>query len=119
MVAARHKNKRKTLHQHSASIAAWIVLLVLAQAIDPSRSFVQNHPSLVVPLAVGSRLQANRIDKGFNLLEIASKVVPQGSIVRTAKESWGFLWKRFMVELAPQDQTGNYQRFIYLLWGTL
>lgn len=28
----------------------------------------------------------NRLDKGFNLLEIASGVVPQGAIVQTAKE---------------------------------
>jgi hypothetical protein len=35
----------------------------------------------------------NDIDKGFNLLGIASKVVPQGRIVQTAKESWKFVWK--------------------------
>ena len=51
-----------------------------------------------------------RVDKGFNLLELASKVVPQGQIVQTAKQSWNFLWRRFMVELAPQDKTGSYQR---------
>jgi hypothetical protein len=33
------------------------------------------------------------LDKGFNLLEIASSVVPQGRIVQTAKESWKFAWK--------------------------
>jgi hypothetical protein len=34
----------------------------------------------------------NDVDKGFNLLEIASKIVPQGRIVQTAKESWKFVW---------------------------
>jgi hypothetical protein len=37
--------------------------------------------------------QLAQVDKGFNLLEIASKVVPQGRIVQTAKESWKFVWK--------------------------
>lgn len=50
------------------------------------------------------------LDKGFNLLETATKVVPQGTIVGTAKESWKFVWKRMMAELAPQDQKGAYQR---------
>jgi len=61
----------------------------------------------------------NRIDKGFNLLEIASQVVPQGRIVQTAKESWKFAWKRMMTELAPQDRTGTYQRPKYGFDGTL
>ena len=50
------------------------------------------------------------LDKGFNLLEVASSIVPQGQIVTVASESWKFLWKRFMAELAPQDKTGSYQR---------
>ena len=37
--------------------------------------------------------QPPRVDKGFNLLEIATKVVPQGRIVQTTKESWKFIWK--------------------------
>ncbi|KAG7339458.1 iron hydrogenase [Nitzschia inconspicua] len=61
----------------------------------------------------------NRIDKGFNLLELASAVIPQGRIVQTAKESWKFLWQRFMTELAPQDQEGNYQRPQYGFSNTL
>lgn len=64
-------------------------------------------------------LMAQKIDKGFNLLGIASKVVPQGRIVQTAKESWKFVWKRMMTELAPQDQTGNYQRPTYSFGNTL
>ena len=53
------------------------------------------------------------LDKGFNLLETASKVVPQGRIVQTAKESWKFAWKRMMAELAPQDKSGSYRRPSY------
>ena len=37
--------------------------------------------------------QPPKVDKGFNLLEIATKVVPQGRIVQTTKESWKFIWK--------------------------
>ena len=53
------------------------------------------------------------LDKGFNLLELANGVLPQGTIVQTAKEGWKFAWKRMMAELAPQDRTGNYQRPSY------
>jgi glutathionyl-hydroquinone reductase len=59
------------------------------------------------------------VDKGFNLLELASSVVPQGRIVQTARESWNFLWRRFMTELAPQDRQGNYQRPQYGFHNTL
>jgi len=59
----------------------------------------------------------NPVDKGFNLLEIASQIIPQGTIVSTAKESWRLLWTRFMVELAPQDREGNYQRPQYPFQG--
>lgn len=67
----------------------------------------------------GSSSPPPRIDKGFNLLELASQVVPQGRIVQTAKESWKFAWKRMMTELAPQDQTGNYQRPKYSFGNTI
>ena len=54
------------------------------------------------------------IDKGFNLLEVASKVVPQGNIVKVAKFGWKFVWLRFMTELAPRDKTtGDYKRPTY------
>ena len=54
------------------------------------------------------------IDKGFNLLEVASKVVPQGNIVKVAKFGWKFIWMRFMTELAPRDKTtGDYKRPTY------
>jgi len=56
----------------------------------------------------------NNIDKGFNLLEVASKVVPQGNIVKLAKFGWKFVWLRFMTELAPRDKsTGDYARPVY------
>jgi len=59
------------------------------------------------------------LDKGFNLLETASKVVPQGQIVGTVKETWKFIWKRMMAELAPQDKTGSYQRPSYTFDGKI
>lgn len=59
------------------------------------------------------------LDKGFNLLETASKVVPQGRIVQTAKEGWKFAWKRMMAELAPQDKTGSYRRPSYTFDGKI
>ena len=56
----------------------------------------------------------NNVDKGFNLLELAGgPFLPQGALVQTAKESWKFVWKRMMAELAPQDGAGNYQRPTY------
>ena len=56
----------------------------------------------------------SNIDKGFNLLEVASKVVPQGNIVKVAKFGWKFIWMRFMTELAPRDKTtGDYKRPTY------
>lgn len=59
------------------------------------------------------------LDKGFNLLENASRIVPQGQIVNTAKESWKFVWKRMMAELAPQDKTGSYRRPAYTFVGRM
>jgi len=56
----------------------------------------------------------NNIDTGFNLLGVASKVVPQGNIVKTANFFLKFIWLRFMTELAPQDKTtGDYKRPSY------
>lgn len=59
------------------------------------------------------------VDKGFNLLELASGVVPQGKIVTAVSETWKFGWKRMMAELAPQDQTGSYQRPKYSFDGRI
>mmetsp|Transcript_16537 Transcript_16537/g.22666 ORF Transcript_16537/g.22666 Transcript_16537/m.22666 type:complete len:414 (-) Transcript_16537:16-1257(-) len=60
-----------------------------------------------------------RLDKGFNLLETASKIVPQGRIVQTTKEGWKFVWQRMMAELAPQDKTGSYKRPSYTFGGKI
>jgi putative glutathione S-transferase len=54
-----------------------------------------------------------KVDKGFNLLELASGVIPQGRLVQTAKNVVQFVWKRLMTELAPQDPNGNYERPSY------
>lgn len=61
----------------------------------------------------------NDLDKGFNILETASKLVPQGRIVSTAKEGWKFAWKRMMAELAPQDKKGSYSRPAYGFGGKI
>lgn len=61
----------------------------------------------------------NDLDKGFNILETASKLIPQGRIVSTAKEGWKFAWQRMMAELAPQDKTGSYSRPSYGFGGKI
>ncbi len=72
-----------------------------------------------VECLIPSPFQSGGVDKGFNILEKASKVVPQGSLVKTAKESWKFIWKRMMTELAPQDKTGSYTRPSYASNGEI
>lgn len=84
------------------------LLLLLAPATE---AFVP-HP----PERPSSKLG---LDKGFNLLENASRIIPQGQIVNTAKETWKFVWKRMMAELAPQDKTGSYQRPAYTFTGKI
>lgn len=62
----------------------------------------------------------DNVDKGFNLLELASGIVPQGMIVQTTKEGWKFAWQRMMTELAPQDKdTGEYRRPSYNFNGAI
>jgi putative glutathione S-transferase len=85
--------------------------LETAAAFSPTRSSTPRSRSL--QRQQSTRLHGEKLDKGFNLLEIASAVVPQGRVVQTAKESWKFVWKRMMAELAPQDKTGNYRRPSY------
>jgi len=53
------------------------------------------------------------LDKGFNILGSATKILPQGRIVQTAKETLKFVWQRMMTELAPQDKSGSYIRPSY------
>ncbi|GKZ00580.1 hypothetical protein MPSEU_001010200 [Mayamaea pseudoterrestris] len=59
------------------------------------------------------------LDKGFNLLELASGIVPQGTIVKTVRQGWRFVWRRMMAELAPQDAQGNYRRPTYKFKGCI
>jgi len=72
------------------------------------------HPALSL-----SPFGGNNLDKGFNILETASKLIPQGQIVNTAKESWKFAWRRMMAELAPQDKNGSYSRPSYTFEGRI
>jgi glutathionyl-hydroquinone reductase len=65
------------------------------------------------PAAVQSPSSTSSVDKGFNLLEVASKIVPQGIIVTVVSEMWKLLWTRLMVELAPQSKIGAYVRPSY------
>ena len=68
-------------------------LLYVLLFVDGTHAFVTRQSSCCRHgHGVFTRCQAE-IDKGFNLLEVASKVVPQGRIVQTAKESWKFAWK--------------------------
>mmetsp|Transcript_53413 Transcript_53413/g.99456 ORF Transcript_53413/g.99456 Transcript_53413/m.99456 type:complete len:419 (+) Transcript_53413:99-1355(+) len=60
-----------------------------------------------------------QVDKGFSLLEVAGKVVPQGRIVAAVRFVWRFVWGRMMAELAPQDKTGAYARPSYAFGGVL
>jgi putative glutathione S-transferase len=61
---------------------------------------------------------SKKVDKGyFNILENASKFLPQGQIVQTAKWSWNAIWKIFMTELAPQSKDGTYERPTYQTKG--
>ena len=53
------------------------------------------------------------LDKGFNILGKANALIPQGTIVTTAKAGWKFIWNKMMVELAPQDKSGSYTRPTY------
>lgn len=64
-------------------------------------------------------VRSQRLDKGFNLLELASGIVPQGALVKTARDGWKFVWQRMMAELAPQDQGGSYRRPTYSFSGTI
>ena len=69
----------------NAIIFIWIHVLIHAS--------IAFHP---IPACKSSQIKLNlspNLDKGFNILENASKIIPQGQIVNTAKESWKFVWK--------------------------
>ena len=68
-----------------------VLSTVKVHAFAPSTTSTATRSSRPLPLLFAQN--NNDVDKGFNLLGIASKVVPQGRIVKTAKESWKFVWK--------------------------
>lgn len=90
-----------------------LLLLSLSALFHHGTSFLAPKPP------VPSTRLSERLDKGFNLLEMASAVVPQGALVGAAKETWRFAWTRMMAELAPQDRTGAYQRPSYGFQGRI
>lgn len=125
-VATSTPNAKSSVGKMKSS--ATRILLVLAICLDKEAfSFVSQSSSLQQQARVrcidnkisSIALHAQRLDKGFNLLELASGIVPQGTIVRTAKEGWKFAWQRMMAELAPQDEQGNYQRPSYNFQGRI
>jgi glutathionyl-hydroquinone reductase len=80
-----------------------------------TRHAVRTRPSSRIPTStLYSSPPPNPVDKGFNLLETASGLVPQGPLVTVAAESWKLAWRRLMTELAPQDASGAYQRPSYI-----
>jgi glutathionyl-hydroquinone reductase len=50
---------------------------------------------------------------GFRILERTGKLLPQSSLVKTAKFGWKQIWLTFMRELAPQSKEGDYKRPTY------
>jgi len=86
-----------------ASFVAFLCLCPLAKSFVGETIHLYRHSAL-----------SERLDKGFNILELSGTILPsQGTVVRTASETWKFIWKRMMAELAPQDKTGGYQRPTY------
>lgn len=84
-----------------------------------SRSFHSSTRSQTATALSSNNNDNQKLDKGFNLLEVASSIVPQGKIVSGVKESWKFAWKRMMAELAPQDSKGRYTRPSYGFKGSI
>ena len=118
--------------------SAWTLLFLATWAITNSPGFCYAFHQKILPTLSFSSLSRyspihtktilhndgnsnnnQKLDKGFNLLEIASSVVPQGKIVSGVKESWKFAWKRMMAELAPQDSKGRYTRPSYGFKGII
>ncbi|KAA6423856.1 MAG: hypothetical protein FRX49_06426 [Trebouxia sp. A1-2] len=53
------------------------------------------------------------VDKGLGILEWTGSLVPQGLLVKGAKNGWKLAWKTMMKELAPQTADGSYSRPSY------
>lgn len=96
-----------------------LIMLLLAYCPQRQHAFVLHTFTEHQDSRQTTRLHAGGLDKGFNLLETASQLIPQGQIVSTAKETWKFAWKRMMAELAPQDKTGSYTRPKYTFDGRI
>ena len=76
-----------------------------------TQSFPINiHKNIKTNLHLNNNDNNNAPNKGFNILEKSSTLLPQGTIVSTVKQSWKFIWERMMVELAPQSKSGSYTR---------
>lgn len=101
--------------------AAFALLLSLATAFQTQTQPCQSPriTSIALHSSNNNQRPQPKVDKGFNLLEIASGVVPQGKIVSGVKETWKFGWKRMMAELAPQDKSGRYTRPSYDFQGKI
>jgi hypothetical protein len=82
---------------HVAVVVLVSVSVSTVNAFAPSATSTATRSTRLVPLLLAQQNNNNNnnngVDKGFNLLETASKFVPQGRIVQTAKESWKFVWK--------------------------
>lgn len=98
-----------------------LILPTMQAAFQSSATtgYFSRTPSPRLPAITRLHARNDNVDRGFNLLEIASGVVPQGKIVEAVSESWKFAWKRMMAELAPQDKTGTYQRPAYSFGGKI
>jgi putative glutathione S-transferase len=109
-------HQKRTMMTNSSRFPGRSLCLLLLWSgfqVQTATAFTNHHHHHATTPRQSQPLYGEKLDKGFGLLEIASGVVPQGAIVKTAKESWKFVWKRFMAELAPQDKTGNYKRPSY------
>ena len=119
-VALRLTSRRQINPSQSRRSSVTMVMACQGSALHVASLFVL--ASLVAspqPTHAFGPFGGGDLDKGFNLLENASKVVPQGRIVQTAKQGWKFVWKRMMAELAPQDKAGEYKRPSYTFSGEI
>lgn len=57
--------------------------------------------------------QGQKVDKGLGVLEWTGSLVPQGLLVKGAKNGWKLAWQTMMKELAPQTADGSYSRPSY------
>ncbi|MEW5299857.1 MAG: hypothetical protein WDW36_002831 [Sanguina aurantia] len=73
-------------------------------------------------LAVGAGAkpdEGSASSKGFSILEITNKLLPQGVLVQGVKLGWRSAWQLMVRELAPQSKTGAYVRPKYSFDGRI